>query len=189
MARERSLARVVQLVYLLCSAQLAGACKSEPKTDVPATVAAPISVAPTGTPAPSAAALSPSSPAPSPAPGSHSAQPLRADIEEKLYAGKCPSWVRGARTKVDDTRDGVRVVVTAESEPAVAEIRSRARYLAQGKSAGGDATGRCPVPRDARIEATDIEHGAEFKVRPAPNGSLKDLRTRVHAMTALLPKP
>jgi hypothetical protein len=174
---------VVQLVYLLCSAQLVGACKSEPKTDVPVTAAAPVSAAPARAPAPSASTSS------APAPGSHSAQPVSPDVETRLYAGKCPSWVRGARTKVDDISDGVRVVVTAETEPAVAEIRSRARYMVEGKSQGGDATGRCPVQRGARIETTDIEHGAEFKVRPGPNGSLKDLRSRARAMAALLPKP
>lgn len=106
-----------------------------------------------------------------------------------MYAGKCPSWVRGARTQVEDSKDGVRVLVTADTEPAIAEIRARARYLAEGKSAGGDATGRCPAPRDARIAIKDVEHGAELDVRPHPNGSLKDLRSRAHAMAALLPKP
>lgn len=178
--------RAVQLVSLLCLAQLAGACKAEPKADVAPKVEAPIAAPPA---VPSADVAAPSaSAAASPAPGSHSAQPLTSDIEDKLYAGKCPSWVRGARTKLDDTADGVRVVVTADADADVAEIRSRARYLAEGKSQGGDATGRCPVPRDARIEVRDVEHGAELQVRPSAKGSLKDLRSRARAMAALLPK-
>jgi hypothetical protein len=112
---------------------------------------------------------------------------LTPTVEDKLYAGKCPSWVRGARTKLEDTKDGIRLSITAEADADAAEIRSRARYLAEGKSQGGDATGRCPAPREAKIEIKEIAHGAELTVRPAPGTTLQGLRHRARAMLAQIP--
>jgi hypothetical protein len=117
----------------------------------------------------------------------HPLRPLDREVENKLYAGKCPSWVRGARTRIEDEGDGLRVTITAESEPAVLEIRSRARYLAEGKYKGGDGLGRCPVPRSSVSQVTDIERGAQLTVRATPDMTPERLRSQARARLAAIP--
>lgn len=134
----------------------------------------------------SAAPPEPAAPPPSAAP-SASTTPFVPYSGDRLFEGKCPSYVRGSRTVIDDTKDGMRVTITAEAGPAVAEIRDRSRYLAEGKSQGSDGTGRCPVPRNAKIEVLEIEGGVELRVLPASGVTPKDLRKRARDMLAKIP--
>ena len=98
--------------------------------------------------------------------------------------GKCPNWVPGAKSEYSETEGGAVLVITAPEQPAVTAIRERARYLAEGKSKGGDGTGQCPVIRDARLETADVEGGARVILRPTDTLDLDKLRTEVRARLA-----
>ena len=91
----------------------------------------------------------------------------------------CPSTVTGAKTNIKDSKDGVTITVTAADAQAVADVRARAKFLAdQAKNAspevkhtgtgeGGGAFGRCPVVmRNTVVEEKDVEGGAEIAVKP-----------------------
>jgi hypothetical protein len=173
----------VALSPLLGLALLAyAACKQQAPGEESGHAPSALPSAATAEPAPSAAAALPAS-----ASASASAQPFAHFSGDSLFEGMCPNYVRGARTRIADTKDGVLVTITVEAEAAVAVVRSRSRYLAEGKSQGGDGTGRCPVPRDAKIEVVEIEHGVELRVRPGASGTVKDLRKRARDMAAKIP--
>lgn len=121
------------------------------------------------------------------APSAQPARPLDSEVEKKLYAGKCPSWVRGARTRIEDEGEGLWVTVTSESEPGVQEIRSRAHYVAEGKYKAGDGLGRCPVPRGSVTEVVDIERGARLTLRAPPQLTPERLRSHARARLADIP--
>jgi hypothetical protein len=157
-----------------------GACKHESPSGAGTKAAASASTSPvTEAPPPSSAT--------STAAASASAEPFVHYSGDLLFQGKCPNYVRGARTQIVDTKDGIRVTITVADEAKVAEIRSRSRYLAEGKSQGGDGTGHCPVPRDAKIGVVEIEHGVELNVLPPPSMNLKDLRKRARQRAANIP--
>jgi hypothetical protein len=98
--------------------------------------------------------------------------------------GKCPNWVPGAKTSVSEPEGAVELLIMAGAEPAAVAIRERARYLAEGKSKGGDATGQCPVLREARLEASDVDGGARVLLRPTDALPLDKLRAEVRARLA-----
>jgi hypothetical protein len=150
---------------------------------------APDRAAPLASAAAAASAVPTAADAPKPDPSAAVPQEAPASrVGRNLWVSKCPNWVHGARTRIEDTSDGMRVFITADAEPAVVEIRSRARYLAEGKSMGGDGTGRCPVPRDAVKEVVDIEHGARLTVRAAPGTPPRRLRQQARTLLAEIPK-
>jgi hypothetical protein len=97
-------------------------------------------------------------------------------LGDLLYEGKCPNWVRGARSELREEAGGIVVTVTADAEADIAEIRARAKYLAEGRSEPPDGTGLCPVHRDATIAAVDIDGGSRITVRPSAKLSLEQLR-------------
>jgi hypothetical protein len=102
--------------------------------------------------------------------------------------GKCPNWVPGAKTELADVEGGALLTITASDDAAVSQIRERARYLAEGRSKGGDATGQCPVIRDVKIEVSDVAGGAKVILRPNEKVTLEQLRAEVrarHARSAL----
>ena len=98
--------------------------------------------------------------------------------------GKCPNWVFGAKTELADVDGGVLLTITASGEPAISQIRERARHLAEGLSKGGDATGQCPVIRDAKIEVSDVAGGAKAILRPNDKFNLEQLRAEARARHA-----
>jgi hypothetical protein len=166
----------VQATWTMVLALVLGsvpACRKAP----PAGASAPLASASAS--ASAAVASSPSAPEPP--------RRFEPEVEKKLYAGKCPSWVHGARTRIEDDGDGLRVIITAETEAAVAEIRSRARYLAGGKYKGGDGLGRCPVPRDSVTEVVDVEGGARLNVHATPDLPPDRLRRLARARIAAIP--
>ena len=180
----------LRLLALLALALGSGQACRKPPSDGAAPVASAESAV-SATPTAASASAAPTAAAP-PTPGTdpsagepQDAPPSR--VGRNLWVGKCPNWVHGARTRIEDTSDGMRVFITADAEPAVAEIRSRARYLAEGKSKGGDGTGRCPVPRDGVKEVVDIQHGARLTVRAAPGTPLRSLRRRARTLLAEIP--
>jgi hypothetical protein len=154
------------------------ACKRAPASDgrTHAAAAASTSTAPTAASLPSTVASPPAS-----------APPFVRFVGDKLFEGKCPNYVRGARTQIADTKEGMRVTISATSEAAIAEIRSRSHYLADGKSTGTDGTGRCPVQRDTQIEVTETEQGVELHVRPPAGTSAKKMRELARKALAKIP--
>jgi hypothetical protein len=109
-------------------------------------------------------------------------------LGDLLYEGKCPNWVRGARSELREVAGGIVVTVTAKSEADVTEIRARAKYLAEGKSEPPDGTGLCPVHRDAAIEAVDIDGGSRITARPSSKLSLEQLRKAATVRLQRLPE-
>jgi hypothetical protein len=105
---------------------------------------------------------------------------------EMLYAGKCPSWVRGSRSKLREAKDGIVVTVTAQAATDIAEIRERAKYLVEGRSKPPDGTGLCPVHRDATIEARDIDGGSRITARASKTVDLPLLRKSANAHMKML---
>jgi hypothetical protein len=116
-------------------------------------------------------------------------KPFSPEMVEKLYAGKCPNWVKGASSQIADAEGGMQVTITGASDAVATEIRSRARYLADGLSKGGDATGRCPVPRSAQIEVKEIAGGVQLSVKPGVGGSVEQLRSQARARLQQIPTP
>jgi hypothetical protein len=92
----------------------------------------------------------------------------------------CPSAVPGAKTAQTDTKDGVELTVTAESEAATSEIRKRAEHLAAaaktdpqsvqhtGDGHGGGGIGKCPEVLKDTVVTTDatVKGGVKITLRP-----------------------
>jgi hypothetical protein len=100
----------------------------------------------------------------------------------------CPSSVEGATTKVEDAPDSVIVTITGAGEPAIKEIRERAKHLAEvsvkvateikhsGEGEGGGGLGQCPVVlADTTITSEEVEGGAKVTVKPAKAEDLPKL--------------
>ena len=173
---------------------LAGGCKGADQTAPSEAAGAPSSAGAVQSAAPSARAWT-SSPDPKQrfSPEVLASATRRARIKgedglrEMLHEGKCPNWVRGARSELREVKGGVVVTVTAKSEADIAEIRARAKYLAEGRSRQPDGTGLCPVHRDAAIEAADIDGGSRLTVRPSKRISLEQLRKAAKERLERLP--
>jgi hypothetical protein len=103
----------------------------------------------------------------------------------------CPSAVDGSSTAIKDGsgKGAFDVVVTATSEPAIKEIRVRARHLVEaskldagevahtGDGTGGGGVGRCPVVmKDTVVTAKDIDGGAVLTVAPTRPETLAVVR-------------
>lgn len=122
----------------------------------------------------------PSAAGSAPAPSGSARVPAASDAPAKISRraqGKCPNWVPGAKTEIEDVEGGVALTVTAGDEAGARQIRERARYLAEKRSKGGDATGQCPVIRDVPIETADVPGGARIVLRPTDALPLAKLRS------------
>jgi len=159
----------------------APACDRKPESGTRAATTASSPAPAVSAPRPPASAASPAA-APSESP-SATRSPL-----DHLFQGKCPSYVRGAQTRIEDTKGGMHVTISADDSAHVAEIRSRSHYLAAGKSGGGDGTGRCPVPRDGKLTIVETERGVEIDVLPPKGTTIKDMRQRARDMLDRIPK-
>lgn len=138
-------------------------------------------------PAASAVASAAASAAPS---ASASAAPVAsATLAAQGKMAHCPSAVAGSTTNVKDIEGGVSLTVTAKDAPAVADLRARAKFLADsaknmspdvkhtGGGEGGGAFGRCPVVmRNTSVEVKEVEGGAEIAVKPKDTKELDWLR-------------
>lgn len=111
----------------------------------------------------------------------------------------CPSAVEGAATDITDVDGGVELSITAEAEPAAADIRARARVLAEaagtesttrrhtGTGEGGGAFGRCPVIlRETAVTVADVEGGARITVKANKPGEVDWLRRESRERLAAL---
>jgi hypothetical protein len=91
----------------------------------------------------------------------------------------CPAAVEGAKTAVKDAKDGVVVTVTGPADK-VAEIRSRAKHIADvakkgapatvthtGQGTGGGGIGRCPIDPegDDTVDVKEVAGGIEATVK------------------------
>lgn len=133
-------------------------CKKDPPADAtpapaPSTPAAPVADAVDASVAPAAAA-----------------------------AGKmahCPSTVTGATTDIKDSADGVTITVTSADAAQTADIRTRAKFLAEaaknipdgkqhnGSGEGGGVYGRCPViMRNTVVDISEVAGGSKIDVKP-----------------------
>ncbi len=97
-------------------------------------------------------------------------------------AGKmahCPSTVTGATTDIKDNADGVTITVTSADAAQTADIRARAKFLADaaknipdgkqhnGSGEGGGVYGRCPViMRNTVVDVSEVAGGAKIDVKP-----------------------
>ncbi len=149
-------------------------CKREPAATPPAA-------------SPSAPAASPSAPAVSPA----------AAGNRKM--ANCPSSVAGAKTAFAAIEGGVEVTITATSAEGTAEVRARAKHLAEvavkdpstpthsGEGEGGGMLGQCPVVlNDTALAVADVDNGAKVTVKPNKAENLEWLKKEVEARTAKL---
>jgi TusA-related sulfurtransferase len=97
-------------------------------------------------------------------------------------AGKmahCPSTVTGATTDIKDSADGVTITVTSADAVQTADIRARAKFLAEaaknipdgkqhnGSGEGGGVYGRCPViMRNTLVDVSEVAGGVKMDVKP-----------------------
>jgi hypothetical protein len=101
----------------------------------------------------------------------------------------CPSAVDGSSTVIRDGKGSFDVIVTAPSDPAVKQIRERARHLVEaakldpvqvahtGDGTGGGGVGRCPVVmKDTVVTEKDIDGGAQLTVAPTKPENLAAIR-------------
>ncbi len=142
---------------------------------------------PTSTPTASASA-SPSSAMSATASASASALPA-ATVAPNGKMAHCPSAVTGATTVIKDVEGGVELVVTSKDAAGVADIRARAKVLADaskspaaaakhnGSGGGGGTFGRCPVVmKQTTVDLTDIPDGARITVKAKAADTLDWLR-------------
>ena len=120
-------------------------------------------------------------------------------------AGKmahCPSAVTSANTVVKDVEGGLIVTITAKDAPAVADIRTRSKFLAEsaknmqpdvkhtGGGEGGGTFGRCPVVmRNTSVDLKEVEGGSELTVKPKDAKELDWLRREARERLADLGDP
>jgi hypothetical protein len=169
--RTRSALTLVSLAFGLAACDGCSKPKPEPST------------APSASASASAASAAPSASTPASA---------EATADAGAKAGNmahCPSSVPGANTVFKDGKDSLVIAVTATDAAATADVRSRAKFLAEqaknaspevkhtGSGEGGGAFGRCPVVmRNTTVEAKDVEGGAELTVKPKDVKELDWLR-------------
>ena len=109
----------------------------------------------------------------------------------------CPSSVDGATTTVTAAGDSVAVLVTAKSDDATKQIRSRAQHALtiakgapgagghDGKGDGGGGIGRCPVfVKGATIDVKDVDGGSQITMKPKNASDLASLRTEAQSRAA-----
>jgi TusA-related sulfurtransferase len=133
-------------------------------------------------PAPPAAAAN--TPPPTAAP-----PPAAATVAPSGQMAHCPNTVDGATTAISDVEGGVQILVTAKGEPAVGDIRARAKKIVEasktqaatvhhsGNGEGGGAFGRCPIVlRNTTIDVADAEGGSKITVKPEKKEELDWLR-------------
>jgi hypothetical protein len=107
----------------------------------------------------------------------------------------CPGGVAGARTRVTDIANGVRIVITAKDRKAQEEIRKRANRIASVRQLPADATSapttRCLVAFYSGTETAveRIRGGIRVTVtvlKPEALDSLRAItRDRARAMTSV----
>lgn len=112
----------------------------------------------------------------------------------------CPTAVAGAKTEIQDTKDGIEITVTSKDAAKTEEIRKRAKHVADsakqeptsvvhnGEGHGGGGLGLCEVVlKDTTVTAQDVDGGSKITVKPVRAVDLewlkKETRTR-HAANA-----
>jgi hypothetical protein len=133
--------------------------------------------------------------------------PALAGGDYKPQQGKmshCPNVVEGAKTAVENTKDGVDITVTAADAKSMTEIRNRAKFMAQvssngapwttpdGNGHGGGDHGHCPVVvRGTKIAVKDVDGGAKVTLQSRDPGKVvalqKTVATRVTSMRPAKP--
>lgn len=106
----------------------------------------------------------------------------------------CPTAVAGAKTVVADTPTGVEITVTSQNPAKVAEIRDRAKHLAESAKAeptsvlhngaghGGGGLGLCEVVlKDTTVTSEEVEGGAKISVKPNKPVDLEWLKKETRA--------
>jgi hypothetical protein len=101
----------------------------------------------------------------------------------------CPTAVAGAKTDIQDTKDGVEITVTSKDATKTEEIRKRAKHVAEsakaqptsvvhnGEGHGGGGVGLCEVVlKDTTVTAQDVAGGAKIIVKPAKTVDLEWLK-------------
>lgn len=104
----------------------------------------------------------------------------------------CPTAVNGAKSIIQDIKDGVEITVTAENEKAAVEIRQRAQHMVEAAKAdpntvrhtgdghGGGGIGLCPVVlKDTLVAAEDVKGGSKITLRPIKPVDLEWLRKEI----------
>ena len=133
---------------------------------------------------------------PSPPPPDRADTNMSGETQRKM--ANCPSAVAGAVTRVELTRGGADVTVTAPSPEAAREITSLARLhtsnrglpvirIHNGGGNGGARTGYCPTVHDgASLTAITVPGGVRFQLRASTPQDVKDLQLRVSERAARL---
>lgn len=129
----------------------------------------------TPTPSASVASAAPSASAPQ---ASASAPAPSASVAPSGKMSHCPNAVTGAATVIKDVEGGVELTVTSKDAAAVADIRARAKVLADaartpalqskhtGAGGGGGTFGRCPVVmKDTSVDIADVPDGSKITVK------------------------
>jgi hypothetical protein len=132
--------------------------------------------------------------APSPAP------PAGGEVGQNKMV-HCPSAVEGAKTEIKDVDGGFEVTVTAAAEPAIGEIRKRAKHVGEvakvdattpahtGEGAGGGGLGKCPtLMKDVDAAAADVDGGAKVSVKVRNAADLEAARKAARDRLAALGK-
>lgn len=113
----------------------------------------------------------------------------------------CPSAVPGAVTKVQLTRDGVDLTITAPGPDAQRTIVALAEFHARterplsatphvGLRGGGARIGFCPLLHGGtKITASAVPGGVRMQLRAESPARVKELQETVSARAARLPRP
>ena len=161
------------LFALVTASVFAIGCEDEKKPlPVPPTTIVPPSAQASGQPSASA-----------------SASAVTATVAPNGKMAHCPSAVTGATTVITDVDGGVELVVTSKDAAGVADIRARAKVLADaskspaaaakhnGGGGGGGTFGRCPVVmKDTTVDLADVPDGTKITVKTKNAETLPWLR-------------
>ena len=159
------------LFALVAASVFAIGCEDEKKPlPVPPTTVVPPSAQASGQPSASASAVT-------------------ATVAPNGKMAHCPSAVTGATTVITDVDGGVELVVTSKDAAGVADIRARAKVLADaskspaaaakhnGGGGGGGTFGRCPVVmKDTTVDLADVPDGSKITVKTKNAETLPWLR-------------
>lgn len=101
----------------------------------------------------------------------------------------CPTAVPGAKTEIQDTKDGVDITVTSKDAAKTEEIRKRAKHVTEsakaeptsvvhnGEGHGGGGLGLCEVVlKDTTVTEQDVDGGAKITVKPVKAVDLEWLK-------------